>query len=143
MNSWNLQIDGAKAIRLPQDWGNMLRLILATCPMEEIKERLLKLQERKSGQKYLQKLRKWKTFQHIERDDSIQTHGCIDANQEFTRCGIHYNIPHSLEDWRDLLVSLLSPLTPWSTPTPLKKQLWLGGGIGMVECLHLHRPLGS
>jgi hypothetical protein len=27
-----------------------------------------------------------KTFQHIERGDSIQTHRCIDANQEFKRC---------------------------------------------------------
>jgi hypothetical protein len=30
---------------------------------------------------------------------------------------------HSLEDWRDLSLSLLSSLTPWSTPTPLKKEL--------------------
>jgi hypothetical protein len=30
---------------------------------------------------------------------------------------------HSLEDWRDLSLSLISSLTPWSTPTPLKKQL--------------------
>jgi hypothetical protein len=70
----------------------MLRLILATFPMEEIEERLFKSQERKSGQKYLQKWRKWKTFQHIERGDSIQTHRCIDANQEFTRCGNRHNI---------------------------------------------------
>jgi hypothetical protein len=53
MNSQNLQIDGAKAISLPQNWGCMLRLILATFPMEEIEERLFKAQERKSGQKYL------------------------------------------------------------------------------------------
>jgi hypothetical protein len=33
----------------------MLRLILATFPMEEIETRLFKLQEWKSGQKYLQK----------------------------------------------------------------------------------------
>jgi hypothetical protein len=50
---------------------------------------------------------------------------------------------HSLEDWRDLLLSLLSSLTPWSTPTPLKRQLWLGGGRGMAQCLPLHQPLGS
>ncbi len=49
MNSQNLQIKGAKAIRLPQDWGHMLRLILATFPMEEIEERLFKSQEQKSG----------------------------------------------------------------------------------------------
>jgi hypothetical protein len=55
MNSWNLQIEGAKAIRLPQDWGHMLRLILATFPTEEIEAWLFKSQERKSGKKYLQK----------------------------------------------------------------------------------------
>ncbi len=53
MNSRNLQIEGAKAIRLPQDWGHMLRLILTTFPIEEIEERLFKSQEQKSGQKYL------------------------------------------------------------------------------------------
>jgi hypothetical protein len=58
MNSRNLQIEGANTIRLPQDWGHMLKLILATFPTEEIKERLFKLQGQKSGQKYLQKLRK-------------------------------------------------------------------------------------
>jgi hypothetical protein len=79
--------------------------------MEEIEEKL-QIARMKIGQKIPPKIKKIKTFQHIERDDSIQTHGCIDANQDFTRCGIHYNIPHSLEDWRDLLVSLLSPLTP-------------------------------
>jgi hypothetical protein len=41
----------------------------------------------------------------------------------------------SLEDWRDLSLSLLCSLTPQSTPTPLKKQLWIGGGNGMVELL--------
>jgi hypothetical protein len=80
MNSRNLQIKGAKAIWLPQGWGPMLRLILATFPMEEIKERLFKSQERKLGQKYLQKSRKWKIFQHKIGDDLTQTHGCIDAN---------------------------------------------------------------
>jgi hypothetical protein len=37
---------------------------------------------------------------------------------------------HSLEDWRDLSISLLSSLTPRSIPTPLKKLLWLGVGEG-------------
>jgi hypothetical protein len=50
---------------------------------------------------------------------------------------------HSLKDWRDLSLSLLSSLTLWSTPTPLKKQLWLEGGRGMVECLPHHQLLGS
>jgi hypothetical protein len=110
MNSWNLQIKGDKAIRLPQDWGHMLRLILATFPMEEIKERLFKSQERKSAQKYLRKSRKWKIFQLIERGDSIQTHGCIDVNQEFTRCGNHPNILPVFERFGRSLTSLLSSL---------------------------------
>jgi hypothetical protein len=42
MNSWNLHIEGAKAIRLPQDSGHMLRLIVATFLMEEIEEVLFK-----------------------------------------------------------------------------------------------------
>jgi hypothetical protein len=58
MNSWILQIEGAKAIRLPQHWGHILRLILATFPMDEIEERFFKSQERKSSQKYLRKSRK-------------------------------------------------------------------------------------
>jgi hypothetical protein len=51
MNSQNLKIEGTKAIILPQDWGHMLRLILATFPMEEIEERLFKSHEQKLGQK--------------------------------------------------------------------------------------------
>jgi hypothetical protein len=46
MNSRHLQIDGAKSIRLLQDLGHILRLILATFPMEEI-EGLFKSQQRK------------------------------------------------------------------------------------------------
>jgi hypothetical protein len=61
MNSRNLQIKGAKAIGLPQDCGHMLRLVLATFPMEEIEEKLLKSRNRESGQKYLQKSQKRKT----------------------------------------------------------------------------------
>jgi hypothetical protein len=53
MNSRNGQIEGAKAIILPQDWGHIVKLILAIFPTEEIEERLLKSKERKSGQKYL------------------------------------------------------------------------------------------
>jgi hypothetical protein len=124
MNSQNLQIEGAKAIRLPQDWGHILRLILVTFSTEEIEERIFKSQEQKSGQKYLQKLRKWKTFQHIERGDSIQTHGCIDANQEFIRYGNHHNILPlfgGLEE--SLTFSPLLSYTTRHTHTPLKKQL--------------------
>jgi hypothetical protein len=46
----------------------------------------------KIGPKIHLKIKKMKTFQHIERDVSIQTHGCINENQEFTRCGNRHNI---------------------------------------------------
>jgi hypothetical protein len=137
MNSQNFQIECAKAIRLPQDWGHILWLILATFPMEEIKERLFNSQERKSGQKYLQKSRKWKIFQHKIGDDFIQTHGCIDANQEFTRCVNHHNILllfGVLE--RSLTFSPHLSYTMKHTHTS-QKQLWLRGGRGMIECLIL------
>jgi hypothetical protein len=88
MNSRNLQIDGAKVIRLHQDWGHMLRLILATFPTEEIEARLFKSQEWKLGQKS----RKWKIFQHKIGDDLIQKHSYIDTNQESTRCENRHNI---------------------------------------------------
>jgi hypothetical protein len=48
--------------------------------MEEIKARLFKSQEQKSGQKYLRKSRKRKIFQHKIGDDLIQKHSYIDAN---------------------------------------------------------------
>jgi hypothetical protein len=53
MNSQNLQIKGAKAIGLPQDWGHMLRLALGTFPTYEIEEKLLISQNRVLVQKYL------------------------------------------------------------------------------------------
>jgi hypothetical protein len=60
--------------------------------MEEIKARLFKSQEQKSGQKYLRKSRKRKIFQHKIGDDLIQKHSYIDANQESTRCENRHNI---------------------------------------------------
>jgi hypothetical protein len=92
MNSQNLQIEGAKVIRLPQDWGHMLRLILATFVMEEIEAKLFKSQEPKSDQKYFWKSRKWKIFQYKIGDDLIQKHSYIDANKESTRCENRHNI---------------------------------------------------
>jgi hypothetical protein len=142
MNSQNLQIEGAKAIILSHDWGHMLGLILATFLIEEIEERLFKSQERKSGQKYLWKSRKWKTFQHIERGDSIQTHGCIDANHEFTRCENHHNILPlfgGLEG--SLTLSALLSYTMKHIHTSQKAII--GSGRGMAEWFPLHQPLGS
>jgi hypothetical protein len=92
MNLLNLQIECPKSISLPQDWGHMLRLILATFPIEEIKARLFRSQEWNLSQKYLRKSRKWKTFQHKISDDLIQKNIYIDAKQEPTRCGNHHNI---------------------------------------------------
>jgi hypothetical protein len=60
--------------------------------MKEIKERLFKSQGRNSGQNTFKNQKSKKTFQHIDRGDSIQTHVCIDANQKFTRCENHPNI---------------------------------------------------
>jgi hypothetical protein len=48
--------------------------------MKGIEEKLLKLWSQKSGQKYLQKSRKWKTLQLKIRDDSTQKDSYIDAN---------------------------------------------------------------
>jgi hypothetical protein len=112
--------------------------------MEGIDEKL-KLWDQKSGQKYLQKSQKWKILQHKIGDDLTQKHSYIDANQEFTRCGNWHNILPLFGGLEGSLTfsPLLSSLTPWSTPTPLKKQLWLGGGRGMDECLPLYQPLGS
>jgi hypothetical protein len=57
------------------------------------------------------------------RDDFTPTHGCIYANKEFTRCIKRHNI---LPPFGGLEESLIF--------SPLKKQLWLGDGRGMVEC---------
>jgi hypothetical protein len=45
----------------------MLSLILATFPTEEIEARLFKSQERKLGQKYLQKIKKMKNISAQDR----------------------------------------------------------------------------
>jgi hypothetical protein len=88
--------------------------------MEEIDESLFKSQEWKLGQKYLQKSRNSKIFQHIERGDLIQTHRCIDANQEFTRCGNHPNIISLFRRFERSLTSLLSYLRHKAHTTPSK-----------------------
>jgi hypothetical protein len=69
MNSRNFQIKYAKVIRLPQDWGHKLRLILVTFPKEEIKARLFKSQEWKSGQKYLHNILQIKKMKNILAQD--------------------------------------------------------------------------
>jgi hypothetical protein len=69
------------------------------------------------------KITKMKILQHNIGDDLTKKHGYIDANQELQGAETTTTSSHSLDDWRDLSLSLLSSLTPSSTPTPLKKQL--------------------
>jgi hypothetical protein len=138
MNSRHLQIDGAKSIRLLQDLGHILRLILATFPMEEI-EGLFKSQQRKLTQKYLWTSRKWKIFQHIEIGDSIQTHGCIDVNQEFTRCGNHPNILPLFGRLERSLTSLISSLRHEAHPHLGK---WRSKAKGVEERSLPQQPYG-
>jgi hypothetical protein len=52
------QIEGARGMGSLQGWRQMMRLILAPKPMEEIDEKFLKSRDQKSGKKYLQKSRK-------------------------------------------------------------------------------------
>jgi hypothetical protein len=135
MNSQNLQSKGAKAIGLPQDWGHMLRLILASFPMEKIEEKLLKSWNQKSGQKYLWKSWKRKTWQHKVGDDSIQKHIYIDVNQE---CGNHPNILPLFARLGRSLTSLLSSLKHEAYPHLSKNNdLSEGRGRGMAEYLIL------
>jgi hypothetical protein len=64
----------------------------------------------KIGPKIPLKIKKKKTFQHIDRGDSIKTHRYIDANPVFIRCGNHPNILPLFGRLGRSLTSLLSPL---------------------------------
>jgi hypothetical protein len=78
----------------------MLRPILATFPTEEIKKNPQIIRT-----KIPPKIKKMKK-------NSIQTHGCIKANQEFTSCGNH---PKILPLFRGLEGSLtFSPLLSYT-----------------------------
>jgi predicted secreted protein len=56
------QIEKARVMDSLQYWRKMMALVLAAKSMEGIKK-LRKTQSKKSGQKCLQKSRKWKTSQ--------------------------------------------------------------------------------
>jgi hypothetical protein len=94
----------------------------------------VKSQEWKLGQKYLWKSRKIKTFQHIDRGDSIKTHRYIDANPVFIRCGNHPYILPLFGRLGRSLTSLLSPL--W-----LEK--WRPKANGVGEGYLPQQPYGS
>jgi hypothetical protein len=89
----------------------MLRLILATIPMEEIEERL-QIARTKIGQKIPPKIKKIKNIsaqregiQYKPTDVLMQIkslHGMVTATMS----------SHSLEDWGDLSLSLISSVTP-------------------------------
>jgi hypothetical protein len=103
----------------------------------------LQIARMKIGPKIPLKIKKMETFQHIKRGDSIQTHGCIDANKEFTRCE---NQPNILSLFRGLEGSLtFSPLLSYTKKHThiSKKETTARGEGGMDECLPLHQSLGS
>jgi hypothetical protein len=112
--------------------------------MEEIEARLFKSQERKSGQKYLQKSRKWKTFPHKIGDDLIQKQSYIDANQESTRCRNRHNILPLFGGLEGFLT--FSPhlsYTMKQTHTSQKATIGRGWERDAWMLDPLHQPLGS
>jgi hypothetical protein len=73
------------------------------------RRKTLQITRMKIRSKIPPKIKKMKNISAQDRNDLTQTYGCIDANQEFTRCENYPNIsPNSLEDWGEL--SLLSSL---------------------------------
>jgi hypothetical protein len=112
--------------------------------MEEIDEKLLKSQDQKSDQKYLRKSQKWKILQHKIGDDLTQNHGYNDVNQEFIRCGNHYNILPlfgGLEG--SLTFSHLLSYTMKHTHTSQKETMARGWERDGWMLNPLHHPLGS
>jgi hypothetical protein len=86
------------------------------------------------------KSRNWKTFQHIERGGSIQTHGCIDANKAFTRCG---NQPNILPLFGRLGRSLTSLLSSVRHEAHLHLAKWRTKSKGVGEGCLPQQPYGS
>jgi hypothetical protein len=66
------------------------------------------------------KIMKIKTLQLKIGEDLAQTHGCIDANQESTRCGNQPNILPLFGRLGRTLTSLLSSLRHKTLTTPSK-----------------------
>jgi hypothetical protein len=87
-------------------------------------------------------------------DDSTQTHGCIDANQEFTRCENHLNILPLFGRLGKSLTSLISSLRHEAHPhlsknENLKQRGWERDtshnstmGLFMVKTKRLQCPYG-
>jgi hypothetical protein len=70
----------------------------------------------KIGQKIPPKIKKMINISAHRRGDSIQTHGCIDANQKFTRYGNQPNILPLFGRLGRSLTSLLSSLRHEARP---------------------------
>jgi hypothetical protein len=75
-----------------------------------------------------------KTLQLKIGDNLTQTHGCIDANQEFTRCGNHPNIISFFEGLGRSLSSLRHKARPHLRKNENLKQR---GGRGMPPTIAL------
>jgi hypothetical protein len=95
----------------------MMRPILAPKFMEGIQEKLLKSRSKKIGPKIPPKI---KILQLKIGEDLAQTQGCIDANQESTRCENHPNVLSLFGRLERSLTSLISSLRHEAYTTPSK-----------------------
>jgi hypothetical protein len=90
----------------------MMSLILAPKPIKGIEEKPLKSRDRKSGQKYS---KNHKNDQHCSTIyEMIYPKSTAILMQVKSLQGVEIatTSSHSMEDWRDLSLSLLSSLTP-------------------------------
>jgi hypothetical protein len=121
----------------------MMRLVLAPKSTKKSKKNSSKL-EIKNQPKKSPKIMKLKTVQLIGRQDSIQKHSYIEANQMFTRCGSRPNILPlfgRLERISHSLFSLLLDMKHTHTTQKAKSKPRCGGG--MTEILTFPLALGS
>jgi hypothetical protein len=89
----------------------MMRLILAPKFIEQINEKLSKFADEKTGENTL-KITKRKMIHITWRPDSRTKISYIDRIKCLQGMETTTTSSHSLEDWRDLSLSLLSSLTP-------------------------------
>jgi hypothetical protein len=83
------------------------------------RRKTLEITRTKIGSKIPPKIKKIKNIS-AHRGDSIQTHGSIDANQEFIRCGNQQNILPLFGRLRRSLTYLLFSLRHEAHTTPSK-----------------------
>jgi hypothetical protein len=103
-----------------------MRLILAPNPPEGIKEKTPLKSRMKNWGKILWKSQKRKMIHTTWRQDSHTKISYIERIKCLQGVKTDTTSSHSLEDWRDLSLSLLSSLTPWSTPTSQKATMARG-----------------